>query len=93
MAIVGHNAMREGRMEIRKPASPFLASVAYFPERYGARLVKLASAMAGGETVPLAVYTDHAVLDQENVDVLYPGERDSGASTDRRSDRTHARKD
>lgn len=93
VAIVGHNAMREGRMEIRKTASPFLASVAYFPERYGARLVKLASAMAGGETVPPAVYTDHAVLDQENVDVLYPGERDSVTPTDRQPDRTHASKD
>jgi ribose transport system substrate-binding protein len=74
VAIVGHNAMREGRMAIRAQGSPFIASVAYFPERYGERLVKLACAMAAGETVPPAVYTEHAVLDQGNVDTAYPGE-------------------
>jgi len=72
VAIVGHNAMAEGRLEIRKPGSPFIASVAYFPERYGERLVKLACAMAAGDAVAPAAYTDHAVLDRNNVDVVYP---------------------
>jgi ribose transport system substrate-binding protein len=74
VAIVGHNAMREGRTEIRRPGSPFIASVAYFPERYGAKLAKLACAMAAGEPVPPADYTDHVVIDRANVDRLYPEE-------------------
>jgi ribose transport system substrate-binding protein len=74
VAIVGHNAMREGRLEIRKAGSPFIASVAYFPERYGDRLVKLACAIAAGDAVAPAAYTDHAVLDRDNVDVVYPDE-------------------
>jgi ribose transport system substrate-binding protein len=74
VAIVGHNAMKEGRLEIRKPGSPFIASVAYFPERYGERLVKLACAMVDGDPVSPAVYTEHAVLDRNNVDMVYPGE-------------------
>ena len=72
VAIVGHNAMQEGRREIRKPGSPFIASVAYFPERYGSKLVKLACGMADGETIPPAAYTDHVVIDRHNVDKLYP---------------------
>ncbi|MBI4909485.1 MAG: substrate-binding domain-containing protein [Acidobacteria bacterium] len=74
VAIVGHNAMKEGRLEIRKQGSPFIASVAYFPERYGERLVKLACAIAGGDVVAPAAYTQHAVLDRSNVDVVYPAE-------------------
>jgi ribose transport system substrate-binding protein len=72
VAIVGHNAMHEGRTEIRKPGSPFIASVAYFPERYGDKLVKLACAISDGEAVPPAAYTDHVVIDRTNVDQLYP---------------------
>lgn len=70
--IVGHNAMHESRVEIRKANSPFIASVAYFPERYGPKLLKLATAIIEGEAVPPAAYTDHLVIDQSNVDVLYP---------------------
>jgi ribose transport system substrate-binding protein len=74
VAVVGHNAMKEGRSQIRRAGSPFIASIAYFPERYGERLVKLASAMAGGESVAPAAYTEHAILDRNNVDLFYPGE-------------------
>jgi ribose transport system substrate-binding protein len=74
VAIIGHNAMREGRTEIRKPGSPFIASVAYFPERYGEKILRIASAMVNGDAVPPAVYTDHLVIDRQNVDKLYPEE-------------------
>jgi ribose transport system substrate-binding protein len=74
VAIVGHNAMKEGRIEIRVPGSPFIASVAYFPERYGDKLMALASAMTSGDSVPPAVYTDHLVIDRKNVDQLYPND-------------------
>ena len=73
-AIVGHNAMHEGRDEIRKPGSAFFASVAYFPERYGDKLVKLAGALVNGDQVAPAAYTDHVVIYRSNVDRLYPGE-------------------
>jgi len=81
VVIVGHNAMREGRLEIRRPGSAFLASVAYFPERYGERLVKLACAMAAGDPVAPAAYTQHTVLDRRNVDTLYPGETNGGIAS------------
>ncbi|MCL4782500.1 MAG: substrate-binding domain-containing protein [Bryobacterales bacterium] len=72
VAIVGHNAMHESRVEIRKSESPFIASVAYFPERYGPKLLKLATSIIEGDATPPAAYTDHLVIDQSNVDALYP---------------------
>jgi ribose transport system substrate-binding protein len=80
VAVVGHNAMREGRAEIRKPNSPFVASIAYFPERYGDKVVRLACAIAAGEQVPPAAYTDHVVIDRHNVDQIYPHENVRHAS-------------
>jgi len=74
VVIVGQNATREGRAEIRRPGSCLIASVAYFPERYGESLLKLAGALARGDQVPPAVYTQHLVLSRENVDRLYPEE-------------------
>jgi ribose transport system substrate-binding protein len=74
VAIVGHNAASEGRAALRRPGSPLIASIAFFPERYGARLIQLAESLIAGEPVPPAVYTDHRVLHAGNVDALYPGE-------------------
>ncbi|MCL5746515.1 MAG: substrate-binding domain-containing protein [Acidobacteria bacterium] len=74
VAIVGQNATREGRAEIRNPESRLIASVAYFPERYGARLVRLALQILDREQVPPAVYTDHVLLDAHNVSKYYPGD-------------------
>lgn len=72
VAIVGHNAAKEGRDELRRPGSPFIASVAYFPELYGPKLMKLAESMIAGEAVPPAVYMEHAVIDKDNIETLYP---------------------
>jgi len=72
-AIVGHNAA-EGRDEIRNPASRLIASIAYFPERYGEKLIRLALSLLSGEQVPPAVYTEHVILDRHNIDKYYSGE-------------------
>lgn len=72
VAIVGHNASQEGRAAIRRKNSCFIASVAFFPERYGNKLMKLACSIADGEPVPPAVYTDHVVLHAGNIDSVYP---------------------
>jgi ribose transport system substrate-binding protein len=88
VVIVGHNAMQEGRAQIRKPNSPFIASVAYFPERYGDKLVRLACAIANGEHVSPAAYTDHIVIDRNNIDRLYPTSAPSPEPTGSRPDRS-----
>lgn len=71
VAIVGQNACEEGREEIRNPASRFIASIAYFPERYGSRLIRLSQSILNREPVPPAVYTEHVVLDRANIDEYY----------------------
>lgn len=70
--IVGHNAAQEGRRAIRRAGSCFRASVAYFPERYGQKLIHLACSLANGEAAPPAVYTDHLVLHAGNIEEIYP---------------------
>jgi ribose transport system substrate-binding protein len=71
-AIVGQNGTLQVREEIRKPGSPLIASIAYFPELYGEKVVRLAFAILNGERVPLAVYTDHIVLNRATIDDYYP---------------------
>ena len=73
VAIVGQNAAEESWAEIRNPRSRFIASIAYFPERYGSRLIELAQSILNREQVPPAVYTEHRVLDSSNIDRFYGG--------------------
>ncbi|MGO8789186.1 MAG: substrate-binding domain-containing protein [Terriglobia bacterium] len=70
--IVGQNATAESREEIYRNSGPLIASVAYFPERYGSRLMRLALAILNHEPPPPAVYTQHVVLDRHNIHVYYP---------------------
>jgi len=70
VAIVGQNASEEGRQELRK-ASRFIASIAYFPEQYGAKLMRLSQSILNHQAVPPANYTDHVVLDRNNIDKYY----------------------
>lgn len=70
-AVVGQNATVEGRIEMLRPDSALIASVAYFPERYGNRVIPLALSILNQERVPLAVYTDHLVLNRHNMSHYY----------------------
>jgi len=72
VAIVGQNAAREGQMEIRRRGSRMIASIAYFPEKYGANLIRLAMDLAAGRKTPPTVYTNHVALDRHNLDRFYP---------------------
>ncbi len=71
VAIVGQNATEESREEIRNPESCFIASIAYFPEHYGDKLIRLATSMLNREPVPPAVYIEHMVIDGSTVDKYY----------------------
>lgn len=72
VAIVGQNAAGEVHRELADPASPLVASVAYFPERYGGRLVQLCERILRGDAVPPAVLVEHVVLTRENWREYYP---------------------
>jgi ribose transport system substrate-binding protein len=80
-AIVGQNAEPDARAELRQPRSPLIASVAYFPERYGDGLIKLAIDILTKKAVPPAVFVHHQVITRENVDHYYPNDALLGVST------------
>ncbi len=73
-AVVGHGAVRDARDEMRRPNSRLIGSVAFFPERYGAAVIRLAIAMLKHEAVPPAVFTAHRLVTAQNVDRLYGNE-------------------
>ncbi len=73
-AVVGQNAEPEARTELRKSRTPLVASVGYFPERYGEALIRLALDILGGKVVPPAVFIKHQVITKENVDHYYPND-------------------
>ncbi len=71
-AVMGQNALRAARDELRRPGTRLVGSVAYFPERYGEELIPLALNILRKKPVPTAVFTKHQLLTPRNVDLAYP---------------------
>jgi ribose transport system substrate-binding protein len=69
---VSHNGSLEARLELRRPGSSLIGSVAYFPEQYGEAVIRLALDKLQGKTVPAASFVKHELLTRETVDMLYP---------------------
>jgi ribose transport system substrate-binding protein len=80
-AIVGQNGEPDARIELRQPRTPFIASVAYFPERYGEELVGLALEILAGRPTPPAKFVKHQVITAANLDHFYPNDALLRAST------------
>ena len=72
--IVGLNAEPDARAELREPRTPLIASVAFFPERYGEGLIRLASDILGRRRTAPALFIRHQVITLENVDHCYPND-------------------
>ena len=71
-AIVGQNGSIEARLQMRKPHSRMIGSVAYFPERYGEQLVALALDMLTQRVpVPNAVFIKHQLITPKNLQQHY----------------------
>jgi ribose transport system substrate-binding protein len=73
-AIAGQNGEPDARAALREPHTPFVASVAYFPERYGDGLIRLALDILSRRPVAPAAFTRHQVITAENVDHFYPND-------------------
>jgi ribose transport system substrate-binding protein len=73
-AVLGQNASIEARAEMRRPGSRLIGSVAYFPEKYGDGLIRLALEMIHKKHTPPAVFIDHRMLTPNNVDQFYPND-------------------
>ena len=79
-AIVGHNASPEGRAELRQPGTRLVGSVAYFPEKYGDQILKVALDILHRRPVPPAVFVKHQMVTPENVNHVYPNDELMGVS-------------
>jgi ribose transport system substrate-binding protein len=86
-AVVGQNAEPDARAELREPRSPLVASVAYFPEKYGEGLIRLALDILAQRRVPPAVFVNHELITADNVDHVYPNDALMGVRTPARSTR------
>jgi ribose transport system substrate-binding protein len=73
-AVIGQNAEPDARTELRQPKTPLVASVGYFPERYGDAQIRLALDILSGKAVPPAVFVKHQVITRDNVDHFYPND-------------------
>jgi len=71
-AVMGQNAIRDARMELRKPGTRLIGTVAYFPERYGDELIPLAVSILQKKPVPAAVFVKHQLITPRNVELIYP---------------------
>ena len=71
-AVMGQNAEPEAREELRRPHTRLIGSVAYFPERYGAGLVRLALDILVRKSAPPASFIRHRLITPGNVDHHYP---------------------
>ena len=80
-AIVGQNAEPDARAELREPRTPLIASVGYFPERYGDGLIRLALEILGRRPVAPAMFVKHQIVTPDNVDHLYPNDALMGVET------------
>jgi ribose transport system substrate-binding protein len=70
-AVVGQNAEPEARVELRDPKTRLIGSVAYFPERYGFEIVRLALDILEHRPTPPATFTKHQLITPENVNHFY----------------------
>src|ERR1700735_788391 len=71
-AVVGQNAVRESRNELRRPGTRLVGTVAYFPERYGDEIIPLAIGILQKRSVPSTVFVKHQLITPRNVDLVYP---------------------
>ncbi len=74
-AVMGQNASPEGRSELREPATRLIGSVAYFPERYGEELMRVALEILGHRAVPPAVFVKHQLITPDTVNHFYPNDK------------------
>ncbi|MBS1812437.1 MAG: substrate-binding domain-containing protein [Acidobacteria bacterium] len=75
-AVMGQNATRDAREELRRPNTRLIGSVAYFPERYGEELIPMALSILQKKPVPASVFVKHQLITPKNISLIYPAQTD-----------------
>ncbi|MFC5401205.1 sugar ABC transporter substrate-binding protein [Cohnella soli] len=65
--IVGQNGTEPFLKELYKDNATLVGSTAYFPEKYGEKLIPAALMMLKGQPVPPYLFTNHVFIDKNNV--------------------------
>jgi ribose transport system substrate-binding protein len=73
VAALSHSGTEEARAELARPRTSLIASIGYFPERWGEPIMRLAAAMAARQAVEPASSVETAVLRRDNLKLYYPG--------------------
>ena len=71
-AVVSLGASAAGRVELRKPGTLLVGSVAFFPEKYGRDLLVLALKILEKQSVPASILVKHVLITPANVNLYYP---------------------
>lgn len=69
---VSLGATTEARQELRLSNTSLVGAIGFFPERYGAGLVRLALDLLQKKNVPPAIHVPIQLITPQNVDQLYP---------------------
>jgi ribose transport system substrate-binding protein len=75
-AVMGQNAIRAAREELRRSGTRLIGSVGYFPERYGEELLPMAVSILQKKSMPSAVFIKHQLITPKNVGLVYPVQTD-----------------
>ena len=69
-AIVSQNFGPDPRVsaEIEDDDSPLIGSLAFFPEKYGSKIIPAVLRWLSKEQVPPAFYMDHVMVTKDNID-------------------------
>ncbi len=73
-AIVGQGAVMEARHEMRRPGTRLIGSVAYFPEAYGEKVIRVALDILEKRVVPPVTLVHHQIVHPLNVNKIYPND-------------------
>ena len=72
LLIVGQGAGREIRKEMSLPGSRIIGATAYWPEKYGKKLIEVSVRLLKGEPVPPAIYNQPVFVSRDNMHEVYP---------------------
>ncbi|NWG17486.1 MAG: sugar ABC transporter substrate-binding protein [Chloroflexi bacterium] len=70
--VVGQNADTSGQEEMIKPNSRYLGATAYFPEKYGDKIIPAMIDILECRPVPPSIFVDHIFISKDNVCDFYP---------------------
>jgi ribose transport system substrate-binding protein len=71
-AAVSLGGIPDARAELRRKGTRLIASIAFFPERYGDDIIRLALDVLHKRNVPSAVYAPYQLVTISNLSRLYP---------------------